>query len=194
MSSNNNRNRREDEHYWRSLDQKRRQELDTKKKAEDNKKNIVEKRDEKNFPSLGSGARAARPMNPITAGFAARAREAQQKEEEQNMIDADRRRTIALAEAKQKRDAERDEFVWHERRRERYDNDVDYEEDEQPYVPHSKVDAEGWQEVEHKHFKPKRELTSDEMDALYADECDEDEERFDHNEHLLEVSHRHDHR
>jgi hypothetical protein len=68
----------------------------------------------------------------------------------------------------------------------------EFEEEEEEEQQHPFQVKDEWEEVSHNRYKGKRDMSVEEMDAMCDEMDDEDEDRG-MNEHLFEVSHRHDH-
>lgn len=143
---------------------------------------------ETNFPTLST----ARPVGQIDGNEYAKLAKKWAVDE-----DVDRR----VAEHKNFQEAteryERERMVeryTHRSRRERHDEE--YEEEELAPAPRPSGDMfeneSGWTQVAHKTYKPKRELTVEEMDEMDRRRQAEDRREDDFNAHLFE-SNRHDH-
>lgn len=195
--------RAQEEQYWRQRD-------DAKKRADEQARRTEEERvrkatdvsSEMVFPSLGGPRPKATalgknqfavlsndsnaPTKMSGTVFAKLATE--WKKEDDATRDKER-----LRRAQSERERFSNEGIFVYRRRE----SAVYEEPEEEEQPRSKTDCGGWSEISRKTIKPKKEMSADEMDAIYGigensdDDVENDEGR---NSHLFEVSHRHDHR
>jgi hypothetical protein len=171
---------------------KARKELHAKLEAEAQQKKV--EKTEANFPSLGGGG--APSTMKFGTSFSSLAAQWKEEEERQKIIGA----------RKVKEDDIQGVFMRYGRRTrirrveeddgEYYDEDgYEGSSDGHGFVLPPKVDADGWEEVRHKRIKPKRELTSRELEEKYALDDDDDEndmEDVDHNGELFETN-RHDH-
>lgn len=167
-------------------------ELHAKLEAEAQRKKL--EKTEANFPSLGGGNGAQTSMKFGTS-FSSLATQWKEEEERQKIVGARRPR---------EEDEIQGVFVRYGRRArvsrveeddgEYYDQDGYEGTDSHGFVLPPKVDSDGWEEVRHKRMKPKRELTSRELEEKYAldNDDDEDNEEVDHNGELFDTN-RHDH-
>ena len=140
-------------------------------------------KNEQNFPSIG-----LQPQRGAVAGNKyARLAEKWAVDEEVDRRMAEYKR---LQEEADRRDAER--FASRHAQRSRFErHDQDYDEEELAPTPSAPAgDDAGWTEVKRKTYKPKRELTVEEMDELERKRQEEDTTEF--NAHLFD-SKRHDH-
>ena len=202
-----NSRRAQEEQYYRQRDEEKRRAEEQQRRAEEERvRKATDVKSEAAYPSLGGprpkapvlgknsfaalsndASVAARPAGNMFAKLATEWKkddEAAQQKEKLRRIQTEREKYSSEG-----------IFVYRPRRQVEggYGG---YEEPEEEEQPRSKTDAEGWQEISRKTFKAKKEMSADEMDELYGngDESDEDDEYDDgRNEHLFEVSHRHDH-
>lgn len=154
----------------------------------DRKTDDDRRRTETNFPSLTS----ARPTTAKSGSQYARLAEKWAVDEEVDRRMAEYKR---LQEEADKRDMERIAARHAQRTRyARHDEEYDEEELAPSATPATAAggfgDDEGWTEVKRKTYKPKRELTVEEMDELERKRQEEDTTEF--NAHLFD-SNRHDH-
>jgi len=187
-NNRNNQQRREEEAYWRAQDALRAREAEQKRIAAQNQEKMVAERDERAFPTLG-GARSAVAKReggpgPRPMGFAAKARD--WKKADEDAAAAAARAKLLEAEALR---AERLHnsvdgiFIWRPQRVQ----EEHVEEEERPF----RENKDGWTEVSHKKVKkPKRELTAEEVDEMYAED---EEEGGEFNGEFYE-NNKHDHR
>ena len=188
--------RDEEDRYWRRRDEEQRRQQDTEKKAkEDVARKAMDVASETSYPSLGGPRPKATGLGknqfaslenmpttkpkPINT-FAKLATQWKQEDEETSEKERLRR-----AQNRQERVGSEGVFVY----RRRVEGD-DYQEPEEE--DHRPRDTSGWSEVSHNKYKPKYEMSADEMDQM-CDDMEEKEDEYGVNEHLFEVSHRHDH-
>lgn len=159
---------------------KARKEAELKAKDEAEKKQYANT--EKNFPSL-IGAGAGSTHVAFDHSFSNLAR---------NWQKADDYEEARQAYEKEKARKARNEFAGvyiHRFREGRLASTGEEEEyvEEAPYVPPSKVDYEGWEEVKRKAIKTHRELTEAELAKKYEDAAsDSENEENDMNSHLFD--------
>lgn len=191
---------RPEERYWRQREeeQKRQQEAERRAKEEAERK-AADLKSEVNYPSLGG-------PRPKTSGlgknsFAALNEEAKPKptntfaklaktwkKEDDETRERERLRRL---QSERERFSSEGIFIYRPRNvLSGYGGYADPEDEEEEEKTRSGVDD--WQEVSHKTYKPKRELTLEELDerARQIDEDNEDEYEF--NNHLFD-NNKHDH-
>ena len=189
--------RDEEDRYWRRRDEEQRRQQDAEKKAkEDNARKAMDVASETSYPSLGGPRPKATSLGknqfaslenmPTTKPkptntFARLATQWKQEDDETSEKERLRR-----ARNRQEKVSSEGVFIYR-RRAEEYGDD--YQEPEEDHKPR---DTSGWSEVSHNKYKPKYEMSADEMDQM-CDDMEEKEDEYGVNEHLFEVSHRHDH-
>jgi hypothetical protein len=137
---------------------------------------------ETNFPKLSEESVGAPKAAPALAGdssFAALATDWKAKEDTDKI-----REQIRKQDAANQRMMDGGVFIWRgskrsEERSQGSDNEVDAPQ------PKSKVDAEGWEQVDRNTIKPKRAKTDTELEQFHAAD-NGDFQDDDHNEHLLD--------
>lgn len=191
--------RSQEERYWRQREdeQKRQKEAERRAKEEAEKK-ALDIRNEVAYPTLGGGPR------PKTSGlgknqfavlnddkpkptsvYASLAKNWKKEDEET-------RERERLRRLQSERDRFSSEGIFVYRPRQVQSGYGGYPEDDEPR--RTKPSDDEWQEISHKAYRPKREKTVEELDDEYQRDLeDEENEERSHNEHLFEVSHRHDH-
>lgn len=199
FSNSNYRNKRDEEdRYWRRREeeQRRQQEAEKKRKEEEIRK-ATDIKSEEAFPSLGGPRPKATGLGknsfavlsnePKSNTFARLATE--WKKEEETAKEKERLERIRLQKQQQRVSSE-GIFIYRPRQA-RFEEPDD--EEEVPGPRPLRV-TDDWNEVSHSRYKAKRDMTVEEMDEMCQDmEDDEDEYGRGLNEHLFEVSHRHDH-
>lgn len=189
--------RGQEERMWRQQDDDRRRSADAEKKAKDDAaKKASDISNVVSYPALGGGMVNRAAVAPGMNSFAELASQWKSDENSVRERRAQESREKDMFRRKREYDnmlEDQSSFLWNRQRREQ--DGSDYVEEEYQQQPRSNVDAEGWGEVSNfKTRKPRRELTVEELDEKYA-EYEEDVNNDDaHNEHLFDVSHRHDHR
>lgn len=192
--------RTQEERYWRQLDddRKRQQEAQRRAKEEADKK-AADLKSETNYPSLGG-------PRPKTSGlgknqFAALTEEKAKptnvystlaknwKKEDEETRERERLRRL---QSERERFSSDGIFVYRPRQvLSGYGGYADPEDEDE--LTRSKPSDDEWREVSHKTYKPKREKTVEELDEEYERDLEDEQNEGGHNEHLFEVSHRHDH-
>ena len=190
--------RSQEERYWRQREdeQKRQKEAERRAKEEAEKK-ALDIRNEAAYPSLGG-------PRPKTTGLGKNQFAALNEEKSKptgvyaNLAknwkkeDEETRERERLRRLQSERDRFSSEGIFVYRPRQSGYGGYADPEDDQPR--RTKPSDDEWQEISHKTYKPKREKTVEELDDEYQRELeDEENEERGHNEHLFEVSHRHDH-
>lgn len=187
--------RDEEERYWRQRDEQQRRQQEAEKKAkEEATRKALDVKSETAYPSLGGprpkatnlgknsfAALANEPAPKPTNAYARLASE--WKKEEDTAREAERLRNLRKQQERLSTDGV---FIYRPKER----GYGGYEEPEEE--PRAKTDTAGWAEVSHNRYKGKREMTVDEMDEM-CEEMEDEEDGRGMNEHLFEVSHRHDH-
>lgn len=190
--------RSQEERYWRQRedDAKRQQEAERRAKEEAEKK-ALDIRSETAYPSLGG-------PRPKASGLGKNSFAALNDEKVKptntfanlaktwNKEDEETRERERLRRLQNERDRFSSEGIFIYRPRQRDTGYGGYADpDDEP--KRTKPSDDEWQEVSHKTYKPKREKTVEEMDEEYERDLEDEENEGGHNEHLFEVSHRHDH-
>lgn len=184
---NNNRNnrRREEDAYWRAQDAARAREADQQRLVAQNQENMVAKREESAFPSLG-GARSAvarrdGPPGPRPMGFATKARE-WKKADEDAATAAERVKALEAdaLRAERMHNSVDGIFIWRPRAAEV----VEEEESHRPF----RENTDGWTEVSHhKQRAPRKALTAAQVDEMYTESAEEagefNGEHYENNKH-----------
>jgi hypothetical protein len=137
---------------------------------------------ETNFPKL-SGESAGAPKAPVAlagdSSFAALATDWKAKEDTDKI-----REQIRKQDAANQRMMDGGVFIWRGRKRSDDRSEGSNDEVDAPQ-PKSKVDAEGWEQVDRNTIKPKRGKTDAELEQFHAED-NADFQDDDHNEHLLD--------
>jgi hypothetical protein len=162
------------------------------RKAEEEQKRRMEMTTT-NFPELST----ARPVNTRDSLGGNRFAQLAQKWAVDDEVD---RRMADYRKKQEEADRRETEMIMSRaHRRSRYERHDDTQDEEdlapEPQVPTSNLGIEndvGWTEVSRKHYKTKRELTVDEMDARERQREQDDRREEDFNGHLFD-SNRHDH-
>jgi hypothetical protein len=181
MSSYRHPNRR---NIWPDREAEKR-EAARKAEEEIRKKNEM---NETNFPTLSS----ARPIAQPTGNKYARLAQTWAVDDEVERRMAEHKQ----AQEERMRREQENMIMFRQHRRqqtrvERLDDEYEDEEIAPSYRP-AELDDSGWTEVKHKSYKPKRELTVEELDAIAKKQDEDDRREDDFNGHLFE-SNRHDH-
>lgn len=192
--------RTQEEQYWRHRDDEKKRAVEQERRAEEERvRKATDVGSEMTYPSLG-GPRprasalgknqfavlsndSSAPTKMPGAVFAQLATE--WKKEDDATRDKER---LRRAQSERERFSSEGIFVYRPR------ESVVYKEPEEERV---RLDNGGWNEISRKVIKPKKEMSADEMDAMYGiGEQSDDDVEYDEgrNSHLFEVSHRHDHR
>ena len=184
--------------YWRQREeqQKRQQEAERRAKEEADKK-AADLKSEMNYPSLGGPRPKATSLGKNS--FAALANDTPQKKEPvfANLAktwkkeDDETRERERLRRLQSERDRFSSEGIFIYRPKQSgYGGYAEPEEEEEEEMTRSNVDD--WQEVSHKTYKPKRELTLAELDERARQMEEENEDEYEFNNHLFD-NNKHDH-
>lgn len=191
--------RSQEERFWRQREDeaKRQQEAERRAKEEAEKK-ALDVRNEASYPSLGGPRPKASGLGKNQ--FAALNEE---KSKPTNVYatlaknwkkeDDETRERERLRRLQSERDRFSSEGIFIYRPRQAQTGYGGYEEPEDDEPRRTSASIDDWQEVSHKTYKPKREKTVEELDEEYERDLEDEQNESGHNEHLFEVSHRHDH-
>jgi hypothetical protein len=189
---------RPEERYWRQREeeQKRQQEAERRAKEEAERK-AADIKSEVNYPSLGGprpkttglGKNSFAALNeeskPKPSDTFAKLAKTWKKEDDETR---ERERLRRLQSQREKFSSE-GIFIYRPKNQ-GYGGYADPEEEEQEENTRSGLDD--WQEVSHKTYKPKRELTLEELDARARQIEEENEDEYEFNNHLFD-NNKHDH-
>lgn len=193
--------RSQEDRYWRQRDEEQKRQKEAERRAkEEAEKKALDIRSETAYPSLGGprprttglgknsfAALSDENTKPKPSNTFATLAKTWRKEDEETR----ERERLRRLQSERDRFSSEGIFIYRPRQvQSGYGGYADPEDDE---PRRTKPSDDEWQEISHKTYKPKREKTIEELDEEYQRDLDDEQNEGGHNEHLFEVSHRHDH-